>query len=332
MRLTRRLFNYLRHRLDVALLALALLLLIAALFKPTVPVKRDIYSYMLVADISQSMNAPDMRLGGKDVSRLVYMKDMMRRVVASMPCGTSVSVSVFAGVTIAAMYQPLEVCANYANIQDTISNMDWRMAWSGNSRIRSTLPSIARTIRSFPAPAQVVLFTDGEEAPRLHAFNTENLESFQGGAGWLIVGIGSDKGTPIPKLDEQNQLIGFWSNESFALQPGIAQISESNIGTRDDNVALGETDRYQSKLDEEYLKTLSAEVEASYVRGDNLQTVLAAMKAQKPARRETAGFELRWILAALAALTFVTAFLPRHPVQTLRAALASRLRRRVVTS
>jgi mxaL protein len=86
--------------------------------------------------------------------------------------------------------------------------------------------NLARLIRSFPESAQVVFFTDGEEAPKLHVFNTRDLNQFQGGTDWLFVGIGSDVGTPIPKYDAENQLIGFWSNESFALQPGIAQISE----------------------------------------------------------------------------------------------------------
>ena len=67
------------------------------------------------------------------------------------------------------------------------------------------------------------------------------------------MGIGSEEGSAIPKYDSENQLIGFWSNESFALQPGIAQISESNIGARSDIIAFSESDRYISKLNEKYL-------------------------------------------------------------------------------
>jgi mxaL protein len=77
--------------------------------------------------------------------------------------------------------------------------------------------TLARVIRAFPEPAQVVYFTDGEEAPKLHAFNTKDLTNFQGGNGWLFVGIGSDKGTAIPKLDDKNQVIGYWSADSFAM-------------------------------------------------------------------------------------------------------------------
>ena len=312
------LYNYFRHRRDVTLLLAALLLLIVALFNPRIPIKRDIYSYLLVADISQSMNTVDKSLNGKPVSRMVFMQDLMHRLIGELPCGTNVSISVFAGVSVAALYTPIEVCENFDAINDTIDHLDWRTAWSGNSRVRASMITLAKTIRSFPEPAQVVYFTDGEEAPKLHVFNRTDLTAFQGGEDWLFVGIGSDVGTPIPKFDEHNQLIGYWSGDSFAMQPGIAQISESNLGVRDDNVAGGTSDRYLSKLDEEYMKELAKEINGLYVRGNNVHDVLDAMKKQKPVRKDKAAFELRWILAAFAGILFTLAYTPKNPVKELR--------------
>lgn len=323
-----KLFNYLRHRHDAALLLGALLLLIIALFDPKLPVKRDIYSYIFVADISQSMNVIDKSLNGKPVSRMVFMQDTLHKLIGELPCGTNVSIGLFAGVSVAALYTPIEVCENFDAIKDTIDHLDWRTAWSGNSRVRSSLLTLARTIRSFPAPAQVVYFTDGEEAPKLHVFNTQDLTAFQGGDGWLFVGIGSDIGAAIPKLDENNQLIGYWSAESFAMQPGIAQISAGNIGTRDDNVAGGAGDRYVSKLDEVYLKSVAKEINGMYVRGDSVQNILSAMKKQKPARRDKSEFELRWILAGLAGILFILAYTPKHPVHELNMQWRNLLARR----
>jgi len=312
------LYNYFRHRRDVTLLAAALLLLLIALFNPKIPIKRDIYSYMLIADISQSMNTVDKTLNGKPVSRMVFMQDLMHRMIGELPCGTNVSISLFAGVSVAALYTPIEVCENFDAINDTIDHLDWRTAWSGNSRVRASMITLAKTIRSFPEPAQVVFFTDGEEAPKLHVFNRTDLTAFQGGEDWLFVGVGSDAGTPIPKFDEHNQLIGYWSGDSFAMQPGIAQISESNLGVRDDNVAGGTSDRYLSKLDEEYLKELAKEVNGLYVRGNNVHDVLSAMKKQKPVRKDKAGFEIRWLLAGLAGILFILAYSPKHPLQELK--------------
>ncbi|MDP3210580.1 VWA domain-containing protein [Methylotenera sp.] len=311
-------YNYLRHRKDVSLLLAAFTLLVIALFNPTIPVKRNIYSYIFAVDISQSMNVVDKTLNGKPVSRLVYIQDTLHKLVSELPCGTNVSIGLFAGVSVAALYTPIEVCENFDAINDTIDHFDWRTGWSGNSRIRGSMPVLAKTIRSFPAPAQVVFFTDGEEAPKLHVFNREDLSAFQGGDDWLLVGVGSDKGTPIPKFDEHNQLIGYWANESFAMQPGIAQISEANIGSRNDSVANGESDRYLSKLDETYLQDLAKEINGMYVRADSVSSILDAMKKQKPARRDNAKFELRWVLAALAGVLFIFAYLPKHPVNELK--------------
>lgn len=323
----KNLFNYLRHRRDITLLGLALLLLLAALFNPTAPIKRNIYSYLLVADISQSMNVMDETINGKPVTRMQYQQFLMHRIIGEMPCGTQVGVGLFAGVSVAALYTPIEVCENFAAIEDTIDHLDWRTAWSGNSRIREGIATLARLIRSFPENAQVVYFTDGEETPKLHAFNTRDLAGFQGAKDWLFVGVGDEKGTAIPKLDENNQVIGYWSNESFAMQPGIAQISESNIGTRNDYVAGGTNDRFLSKLDEEYLKTMTKEIGANYVNGDSLQAVLSAMKSQPAARKDSARFELKWILAGLAGLLFLTAYFPKHPLQEITSLLSQYTRR-----
>ncbi len=309
-----KVLSYLRSRRDAALLASAFVLLIAAAFKPTLPLPRSIYSYLLVADISQSMNVVDTTLNGKQVTRMEYTQYMMHHIVANMPCGTRVSIGLFAGVSVAALYNPIEVCNNYAAIQDTIDHLDWRTAWSGNSRVRDSMFTLARVLRAFPEPAQVVYFTDGEEAPKLHAFNTKDLTNFQGGNGWLFVGIGSDKGTAIPKLDDKNQVIGYWSAESFAMQPGIAQISEANIGVRDNNVAGATGDRFLSKLQEEYLKDLAKQVSGDYVRGDSLQSILSAMKHQKPARHDIAPYDIQWILASLAGLLLIMVYLPKQPI------------------
>ena len=298
-----------------------MLLLLLAMLEPTIPLKHNIYSYFLVADISQSMNAVDMRINGKPVSRIAYTQQLMHETVASLPCDTKVSIGLFAGSSVAALYNPIEVCENFAVIQDTIDHLDWRNAWSGNSRVRESLYSIARAVRGFPEPAQVVLLTDGEEAPKLHAFNSRDLTNFQGADDWLLVGVGSEKGTAIPKLTEKNQVIGYWSNDSFAMQPGIAQISESTSGAHRDDSVAGENDRYISKLNNEYLKSVAKEIGGDFVNGNDLHNVLDAMKKQKPARRDIAPYNLSSVLAGLAALLLLLAYVGKHPWAQIQSSL-----------
>ena len=307
-----------RHHRDFALLVGAVALLLLAMLRPTLPVQRDIYSYLLVVDITQSMNTVDMSLNGKPASRISYAKKLLEQAVANMPCGTRVGMAFFAGSSAALQYSPIEVCQNFDAIEDNIAHMEWRMAWSGNSRFRQGAQSIAHLLRALKEPSQVVFLTDGEEAPRLHAFNTLDLAGFQGGKGWLVVGIGSEKGAPIPKFDENNRLLGYWSAESFQMQPGVAQISQENLGARTDDVALMDSSRQLSRLDEPYLKKYCGEIGCDYIRGDSMTSVMSALADLKPARHDVAPFEINRLLAAGAALLLLAAYLSHHPFLMLR--------------
>jgi len=314
----RALIDYLKHHRDFALLGGATLLLLVALLRPTVQVQRDIYTYLLVVDITQSMNTVDMMVDGKPASRIAYTRRLLHDLISGMPCGTRVSLAFFAGASAALQYSPIEVCGNFDAIQDNIAHMEWRMAWSGNSRLRQGAQSIAHLTRTLGEPAQVVFLTDGEEAPGLHAFNTLDLSGFQGGKGWLVVGIGSEKGAPIPKYDENNKLLGYWSAESFQMQPGVAQISQENFGARDEGVAQSDYSRQYSKLDEEYLKKYSAEIGSDYVKGNSIAGVQSAITSLKPARRDIAPMEIDRILAGLAGLLLLAAYFTHHPLLLLR--------------
>ena len=298
-------------------LFLAFICLVIAFVNPKLTMKKDISNYIFVVDITQSMLTIDAEINGEKVSRLNYAKDTLHKVLEQLPCKTKVSVGMFAGVSVAATYTPIEICENFSAVNETVERLDWRSVWAGNSRLRASMINLARLIRSFPEAAQVVYFTDGEEAPKLHAFNTEDLNQFQGANNWLFVGIGSDEGTPIPKYDNKNQLIGYWSNESFALQPGVAQISAQNAGGRDNNVSSASYDRYLSRLDEKYLMSLAEEVKGNYINGGDVKNILAAMKNQPSAWRDDTEVHLRNFFAFLALIFFIIQFLSINILKSL---------------
>jgi mxaL protein len=293
---------------NIGYLFLSIIFLIVGLINPKVTIERDIHNYIFVVDISQSMLTKDMTIDGEKISRLDFSKKLLQGIMDQLPCKTNVSVAMFAGVSVAATYTPINVCDNFSAISSTIQYLDWRSVWSGNSRIREGFSSLARLIRSFPQSARVVFLTDGEEAPKLHAFNTRDLSQFQGESDWLIVGIGSEEGSAIPKYDSENQLIGFWSNESFALQPGIAQISESNIGSRSDIIAFSESDRYISKLNEKYLVEITSMIKGKYVRGDSVNTVISEMNNIPPSWRDDSELPLRNLFVTLSLIFFLLRF------------------------
>lgn len=305
------------HR-QVILLAMAALLLGIAALRPTVPLQRDIHTYLLVIDITQSMNTVDMPLNGKPASRIDYTRRLVHDTVASMPCGARIGVAIFAGVLVTTLFNPIEVCANFHAIQDTVAHLEWRQASHGNSRLGFGALSAAGAVKALHEPAQVIFFSDGEEAPMLHAFNRADLSNWQGGSDWLLVGIGGDKPTPVPKMDEHNKIIGYWSNNTYQLEPGIAQVSDETRLKRDDGVATQDYERHLSTLDEKHLKELAKEIKGSYLRGDSVGGLLTAIRQQKPTHRDLAPYEIHWVLACLAALLLLWAHLPRRPLEALR--------------
>lgn len=304
----KHIFNKIFGDKNVSFLFLSIIFLFLALINPKLTIKRDIHNFIFVVDISQSMLTKDMMIDGESVSRLDYSKQLLQGIMDQLPCKTNVSVAMFAGVSVAATYTPINICNNFSAISSTIQHLDWRSVWSGNSRIREGFTSLARLIRSFPQSARVVFLTDGEEAPKLHAFNTRDLSQFQGETDWLIVGIGSEEGAAIPKYDSENQLIGFWSNESFALQPGIAQISESNIGSRSDIIAFSESDRYISKLNEKYLIEVTSMIKGQYIRGESVNSVVSQMNKIPASWRDDSELPLRNLFVSLSLIFFLLRF------------------------
>lgn len=298
-----------RWQRDTVLHAAAAVLVLATLLHPALPLKRELHNYLLVADVTQSMNVEDMPLGTGKVSRLAYTRHLLKAAVAGLPCGSHVSLGVFTAESIALLYTPIEVCANFDVIQDSIAHLEWRMAWRGNSRLRFGLKAASATLDALPIPAQLVFFTDGDEAPKLNAINKLDLSHWQGGEGWLVVGVGGDEPMPIPKFDSENHILGYWATTNMILAPSQVQ-SEESIGTRDDTIANDDYNRYLSRMDEQYLKELTREINGNYLRGSDPEKLVEAMHRQPPAGNAIVSVPLTRPLLALAMLLILAGYWP----------------------
>lgn len=302
---------------DFNLLLVALILLLLVFFQPTFQWKRDLHNYLFIVDVTQSMNAADMnseglksygqKSNGEKISRLAYTRHLLSEAVTNLPCGSKVGLSVFSAESIALLFTPIEVCKNYDVIQDSIAHLEWRMAWRGNSRLRFGMQSAAALLSSLEAPAQVVFFTDGDEAPKLNAINKSDLSAWQGGQGWLLVGVGGDEPFPIPKFDSENKVLGYWAFSNSIMAPSQVQ-SEESVGTRDDSIATAEYDRYLSQLDEVYLKELSAEIGATYLRATSAEALVDKMQQQKPAGTALAQIEVSPLLILISLLLVLACY------------------------
>ncbi|HEU4708837.1 MAG TPA: VWA domain-containing protein [Methylophilaceae bacterium] len=308
----KKLLDLVRENYESLLLALLVLMLALALLKPDIQLKQEVHSYLLLADVSQSMNAEDVKIGGKPVSRMEYTKHLMKRVVETSPCGTYFSLGVFAGENVALLDMPLEVCANYDVLTDTIDHLEWRMAWRGNSRLSFGVKSAESIFDYLNAPAQLIFFTDGDEAPKVNAINKLDLSGVRIGKNLLFVGVGGHQPVPIPRYNSRNKRVGFWSTDSKDNSPGAVGVtySDTSKDEPDPMVAYAEYDRYLSQLDSEYLQSLAQETKAAYIEGQDTPAFYERIHGLKAAGSFVTAYSMRWVYLSLALIFLILTYLP----------------------
>jgi len=302
---------FLKQNHETALYLGAVVLLLLALIKPQIQLKQAVHNYLLVADVSQSMNAEDVKLDNKTVSRLAYTQHLMKKVVETSPCGTYVSVGIFASDNVALLITPLEVCANLDVITDSIEHLEWRMAWKGNSRLSFGVRAAANTFDSLNVPAQMLFFTDGDEAPRVNVTIKQDLSGIQIGKNFVFVGVGGHTKVGVPRFNSANKRVGFWpiSDNNNAGAVGVTY-ADPSVDEPDPSVAAAEYDRFLSQLEDDYLKSLAGEIKAKYIEGQNTPAFYEFVQKQKPAASFVTAYSIRWLYLLLAAMLIISTFIP----------------------
>lgn len=304
--------SLLKSNYESLLLVVVALLLLLAIYKPQIQLKQDVHNYLLVADVSQSMNAQDLKLNNKTISRMDYTKHLMKRVVETSSCGTYISLGVFAAENVGLLLMPLEVCANYDEITDSIDHLEWRMAWRGNSRLSFGVKSAESMFDYLNIPATMLFFTDGDEAPKVNAINILDLSGVQIGKNLLFVGVGGQQPVPIPRYNSSNKWVGYWSSDTKENTAGAVgdTYSDTSKDEPDPIVAYAEFDRYLSQLDSEYLKQLAAEIKGGYIEGQDTEEFYTSIQSQKPSASFVTAYSLRWLYLSLAILMLLLIYAP----------------------
>jgi len=307
----KRIITTLRDNYETALLVTASLFLLLALIKPQIQLKQEVHNYLLLADISQSMNAEDMKINNQAVSRLVYTQHLMKEVVKTSPCGTYVSVGVFAAENVALLFMPLEVCANFDIITDTIAHLEWRMAWSGNSRMTFGVKAAEATFDYLNIPAQMLFFTDGDEAPKANGINKLDISNVRIGKNVVFVGVGSNDAVPIKRFNANNQFVGYWGTDAAAESAGGGiMYNDASKDDPDPPVAYAEFDRFLSKLDVEHMKDMTREIKGQYIEGADKPEFYDFVQSQTPAASFVTAYSVRWIFLIIAALLVLATYIP----------------------
>jgi mxaL protein len=306
----KKLQDIIKDNHETVLYAIAALCLLLSLIKPDIQLKQEVHNYLLLADVSQSMNAEDVKLDGKFVSRMAYTRHLMKSVVETSPCGTYISLGVFAAENVGLLLMPLEVCANYDVLNDTIDHLEWRMAWAGNSRLSFGIKAAASVFDSLNTSAQMLFFTDGDEAPKVNAINKLDLSGIQIGKNVVFVGVGGHQSVPIPRYNAANKWVGFWPSDAKENGAVGATYSDTSKDEPDPQVAYAEFDRYLSKLADDYLKSLAEEIKGKYIEGQDTKQFYEYVQDQKPSANFVTAYSVRWIYLMISGFLVLLTFLP----------------------
>ncbi|MCM2504629.1 VWA domain-containing protein [Aureimonas altamirensis] len=257
-------------RAGFALLALGAGLAALAAATPSVPAETSVRNILFTVDITGSMNVRDYGPPQAPHSRLDAVRRALPALIRGLPCGSRAGLAVFAERQSFTFFRPVEVCANYTPLSQAIERLDWRMGWDGDSRISSGVDSALR----FAADdgADLVFLTDGHEAPPLPHGGRKPMRN-DGGVGGLIIGVGADRPSPIPRHDERGREIGFYRMEDMVHGSRIGAPSptaSSEPGFHPRNNPYGEADlngsEHLSALRAGYLEAMASEAGLGFAR------------------------------------------------------------------
>ncbi len=302
---------WLKQHYEPACYVVALMLLVLALVKPDIQLKQKVQHYLLIADVSQSMNAEDERLQQQQVSRLAYSQHLMTSLVRTSPCGTYFSLGIFASDNIAMLQTPLEVCNNLDVIMDAVDHLEWRMAWKGNSRLSFAVHAATHVYDALNQPAHLLFFTDGDEAPRVNVTIKQDLSGVQIGEFFTFIGVGGPQKVAIPRFNASNRRVGYWpiSENNNAGAVGVTYADPSQ-DEPDPPVAYAEYDRLLSQLEEDYLKTLASEFKGSYLKGKDEPAFYRALADKPGTAHFVTDYPLRPVYLIVALLLLLATYLP----------------------
>lgn len=274
----------------------ATLLLLLALAMPAITLRLQRSEVLVVFDITQSMDVEDMQIEGAPASRLAFARESARRALRDLPCGTKVGWGAFTEYRTLVLLAPIEVCANYNDLQATLAEIDGRIRWGNASEVAKGVFWAVRAARELGKQTAIVFLTDGQEAPPLNAL--PQFEDVKAGQvrGWLV-GVGGSVPQPIPRTDADGHRIGYWR--------------ASDVLQRDPDDGGPRSHEHLSELREPHLRMLSARTGLAYATLRDPAVLPALLRDARLANTVPVPTDLHGVPTALALLLLVLHFRPR---------------------
>ena len=301
------------------------LLLLFALANPTLTLPRETHDYVFVLDITGSMNVADAGADAVKPARLEFGKQLVRGALQEMACGSRAGLGVFTEHRTFLLFAPVEICDNHLVISTMIDEIDGRMAWAQLSEVAKGLYSGIETVETLAAMdgqnggerlPKLVFMTDGHEAPPVHPALRPKFRGEPGEGRGLIAGIGGSEPMPIPYLDENGQVAGYWAHDDVLQvdrhsigrpsSSGTEAMAGIDSGDIQERIARGA--EHLSSLRESYLQQLAVETGLDYLRTTTPEAFADALLESRYATRQSIETNVAWVPAALSLLCLVYLF------------------------
>ncbi|MDP3211427.1 VWA domain-containing protein [Methylotenera sp.] len=283
---------------------LAGLVLLPVWFYPHIQLKSTVQDTLFVIDISESMNVRDVDYPSPQTSRIELAKLSVRDAMASLPCGSRVSIGLFAGDEVTVLFEPLEVCQHFPAIEQVISKINTNMRWVGDSWIiRALISSIKEAHKR---KLNLVMVTDADEMPHRSAPRLTELLELKEKVNGLLLGVGNEAPQPIPKLDGNHQIIAYWTREEAVLEGNhpnlLAYVKALTPGEAIPEGLLDEVGEHLSAFNQPLMFSVaqSAAMQAAHIKTPN--DAIKSLNINDFKKEAIAERDARWLFGLTSAI------------------------------
>lgn len=281
---------------------LAGLVLLPVWFYPHIQLKSVVQDTLFVIDISESMNVRDVDYPRPQTSRIELAKLSVREAMSALPCGSRVSIGLFAGDEITVLFEPLEVCQHFPAIEQVITKVGTEMRWVGDSWIIRALISSIKAAHK--RKLNLVMVTDADEMPHRTAPRLTELLEMKEKVNGLLLGVGNETPQPIPKLDGNNQIIGYWTREEAVLEGNhpnlLAYVKALKPGEPTPEGLLDEVGEHLSAFNQSLMLSIAQSVgmQASHIKKPD--DAVKSMNNNEFKKEDWAERDARWLFGLIA--------------------------------
>jgi mxaL protein len=299
--------------------------LVLAALNLNADVPKPSHSFMVVIDVTLSMNTKDIQINSDPKTRIVFVRESLENAVRELPCGTKIGIGIFAGYQTSVLFNPVEICENYSDLVRSFGFIETNMIWTGDSEISKGIYNSIKIISKLDSNIRLIFITDGHEAPPIAPAYRPRFDKPEKQVKGMLVGVGGLTQFKIPKINSDGDQTGFWRSDEvmqydpFTLGRKGSDTNEKlidNESSKVDPLIVAQIQatpgkEHMTQLKEKYLNLLSREIDFSYLRltdGKNLANKMYDINFSEWREVNT---KLSRIFAAFGLFFLIAAFFPR---------------------